>query len=79
MGWSSSRWLFGTQFGWCHAVGLAVERSERAARVSGRAAKPSPTTPPAGDAFEADFLFLPLKKQVKIYTKFNQNEVSKAY
>ena len=49
-GWSSSRWLFGTQLGWCHAVGLAVPQTSAATFGGERSdwvwdlAKPIPTT-----------------------------------
>ena len=43
-GWSSSRWLFGTQLGWCHAVGLAVPQAGERSGGVGICFKSNPTT-----------------------------------
>ena len=67
MGWSSSRWLSGTQFGWCHAVGLAVPQAgERSVVVTGSA---KPTTYNHASRGLVGLLSnqnVKLKKQVKI-------------
>ena len=67
----------GSAAGWRGATGREQERSG----VLGEASKAIPHNAARvvdGIAFEADFLFLPLKKQVKIYINSIKNKASKS-
>ena len=80
-GWSSSRWLFGTQLGWCHAVWLAVPQTSAATFGASeavrlrRANKPYRNHHRYREALWGDFL---IEKTGKNLHKFNQNQALKS-